>query len=86
MLFPLIETEEWSKRYRIKNEMVSCLKCKKSIEADVPVAIKDYRGFRTREHGCPQEYHQYILTPVDSRVRDSLIANSRSSSTLNASF
>ena len=73
MLFPQIKPEDWAKAYHLEVAKRKCLKCKKEILIDIPIATKNYRGFRSQEHGCPEEYHQYILSPSTTQEQQSLL-------------
>ncbi len=53
MLFPQDEPLRWAEKYKLEITIVKCLKCKQKIEIGIPIAIKNYRGLRTKEHGCP---------------------------------
>ena len=63
MLFPQDEPSRWAEKHKLEIVIVKCLKCKQKIETGIPIAIKNYRGLRTKEHGCPPKYHQYFLVP-----------------------
>lgn len=55
--------EQWADKYGLEIKSGVCLSCKKSILIDEPFAIKGYRGFRMKEHGCPKEYNQTYIIP-----------------------
>lgn len=67
MMFPIITVEEWKARYNIKTPLrVKCMNCKKNMEFSVPVAYDNYRGLKTPEHGCSEEFDHYIDVSVDA--------------------
>jgi len=43
---------------------MKCSTCKKSFKCDVPIAIKGYRGFEMRKHGCPEHRLGAVFTPI----------------------
>ena len=72
MLYPIFDTREWSQRYGLTIEKSKCLCCGKEISIDVPVASKKFRGFKSREHGCPPQYCQYNLVPAKKIDQDEI--------------
>ena len=68
MLFPMITAEEWKTRYNIKTpSKVKCMNCKKYMAFSVPVAYDNYRGLKTPEHGCSENFDHYIDISVDDK-------------------
>jgi hypothetical protein len=74
MLFPLVSPEEWSELHRIGIENTICLGCKMKLQINVPIALKNYRGFKTESHGCPKKYEQYVLVPCSNKEQLNLEA------------
>lgn len=65
MLFPNSNSADWAIKYDLEIQATTCLCCKQEVLMNVPVAIKNYRGFKTEDHGCPKKYDQYFLAPIN---------------------
>lgn len=66
MIFPMIPANEWKDRYGIVTpKSVKCDNCGKRMTFSVPVAYETYRGLKTPDHGCPENFDQYVDVPVD---------------------
>lgn len=61
MLYPIIEAEKWAQNNSLEIESTTCLGCKQVVKIDVPIASKEFRGFKTQPHGCPKQFDQYNL-------------------------
>jgi hypothetical protein len=62
--------EQWAEKYGLKIKSGVCLNCKQEIMIDEPFAIKGYRGFRMKDHGCPKEYNHTYIIPWDKEEKD----------------
>lgn len=56
MLFPLEDSETWSKKYKVSPSKGVCTNCKSQYDIDIPFADGSLRGFIMRDHGCPMNF------------------------------
>lgn len=71
MLFPLdTDYRIWAKRYGIGVGKYKCLKCGMDIITNIPFAIKGYRGLKSLDHGCGENYTRKVMTPVGKEEID----------------
>lgn len=66
MIKPLVNADEWAKKYDITEREGECPKCKIAIKTTIPFAIKGYRGLVSEDHGCGEKYTRKSMVPVDS--------------------
>ena len=69
MIYPDIEPEDWAKRLNISIKKIMCIKCKKFFWCNIPIAMRDYRGFEARLHGCGKSYQTRIFTPTSDKAK-----------------
>ena len=70
MLYPQVEFQTWSERYRIEVKTHACLKCKKEFSTTIPIAIRGYRGLQAPVHECGIRYAFKTLVPVDRKEKE----------------
>ena len=70
MIYIDMDPQEFSKKYRIDITKEFCSACRKEFILDVPIAIKGYKGFEMRKHGCPDHRLAAIFKPVDKKEID----------------
>jgi hypothetical protein len=70
MIYPQVSCEEWSKLYNIRVIEGSCPKCKADIVANIPFAMKGYRGLKSEDHGCGEKYTKKVLVPHSEEEKD----------------
>ena len=44
MIYPQEDFKKWASMYKIDMTPIICFDCRSSIELNVPIALKDYRG------------------------------------------
>lgn len=71
MIYPDITTKDWAEIHGLEIVKNTCENCKMDFLVDVPIAIKGYRGFEMRKHGCPDRFLSATFTPHgDSEKRE----------------
>lgn len=64
MIYVDEKPEDWSKKHGIDITKKDCCECKKDIICDVPIALKGYRGFQMRKHGCKEHRLAAVFVPI----------------------
>lgn len=68
MLIPLEQDYlTWASRYDLRVKTGQCPKCKKEIITNIPFALKGYRGLKSEDHGCGEEFTRKTMIPVDKK-------------------
>ena len=62
--------EYWSMKWGLEIETMTCSACKKDFIADVPIAMRGYRGFEMRAHGCPANRLSANFTPIGEERKE----------------
>ncbi|PIK15111.1 hypothetical protein [Halobacteriovorax sp. JY17] len=71
MLFPLEQDYlNWTSKYNLRVKTGSCLCCGKEIVTDVPFALKGYRGLKSEDHGCGEEFTWKSFKPIGQKEKD----------------
>jgi len=64
VIYPDTDPKEWAETHKIELKERQCVKCKKMFPCDIPIALKGYRGFQIKEHGCGEEFIRSVMVPV----------------------
>lgn len=70
MIYPEVNTTDWSNKYDIVPQRLQCACCLKFHETSVPVLIKGYAGLETPEHGCPRKFNASVFVPTSSAEKE----------------
>ena len=63
MLLPQEDYKEWAEKYGLRIKEAKCPKCKIDIITDIPFAIGGYRGLKSADHGCGENYTRKVMVP-----------------------
>lgn len=73
MIYPLEQDYlTWASQYDLRVRTGECPKCKKSIITNIPFALKGFRGLKSEDHGCGEEYTRKTMIPVEKAEIDFL--------------
>ena len=64
MIYVDTTPDEWTEKFGCEVTSHICCECKKEIVCDVPIAIKGYRGFEMRKHGCKEHRLAAVFVPI----------------------
>lgn len=64
MIYVDTTSKEWTELHGITVEKHNCCECKQDIICDVPIAMKGYRGFEMRKHGCEGHRLAAVFVPI----------------------
>jgi hypothetical protein len=68
MIYLNVNSDEWRKRWRLRDEDYVCPKCGGAFKMELPFKTRDSVGLESREHGCGLEYRATVSRIVSPEV------------------
>lgn len=72
MLYPLIDFREWAKTYNISLQPRKCSNCELLLYPEIPFAVDDLRGLKSKEHDCGSKYDLKRLAFASNEKRNEM--------------
>jgi hypothetical protein len=69
LVYPIIQTEKWAKRYSLSVRSNPCENCGEMLFPTKPFATKNWRGLMSEPHSCGKDFDLFIATKANPAER-----------------
>ena len=72
MIYPLVDYKKWALKYNLNIESNYCRNCGKLITPTIPHADGNYRGLKSKHHGCPPGFDHHVFNSVSAELKENI--------------